>query len=66
MKAFKTRSKFVLKNVVVRWYGEITLKVLKGKTHKFHKNKNPFTCFNYVPIGHKKIDKPKKLIQKDS
>ncbi len=41
MKPFKTRSKFVLKKVVVKCYGEISLKILKGKTHKFHKNKSP-------------------------
>jgi len=34
MKPFKTRSKLVLKNVVVRWYGEITLKILKEKPIK--------------------------------
>jgi hypothetical protein len=34
MKPFKTRSKLVLKNVVVRRYGEITLKILKEKPIK--------------------------------
>jgi hypothetical protein len=31
MKPFKTKSKLMLKNIVVNWYGEITLKILKEK-----------------------------------
>jgi hypothetical protein len=33
MKPFKTSSKPILKNVIVSWYGEITLKILKVKAH---------------------------------
>jgi hypothetical protein len=29
-----------IQNVVVSWYGEITLEILKEKTHKIHKNIN--------------------------
>jgi hypothetical protein len=57
MKTFKTRSKDILKNVAIRWYGEIILKILKN-THKVHKNKSQIKYSNYVPIGHKKINKP--------
>jgi hypothetical protein len=53
MKPFKTKSKPILKNVAIKWYGEIILKILK-KTHKVHKNKSPTAYFTYVPIGHKK------------
>jgi hypothetical protein len=42
----------MLKNIVVSWYGEITLNP-KRKTHKVHKNKSPFKYPNYVPMGHK-------------
>jgi hypothetical protein len=34
MKPLKTRSKLMLKNAVVSWYGEITLKILKEKPIK--------------------------------
>jgi hypothetical protein len=46
MKPFKTRSKPILKNIVVQKYGEINLKILKEKTHKVHKNERPFRSFN--------------------
>jgi hypothetical protein len=52
-----------LKNVVVNWYGELTLEILKNP-HKMHKNKNPFRYFNYGPIGHRNFDKHKKFISK--
>lgn len=57
MKPLKTKSKPILKNVDVNWYGKIHLKILKKKTNKVHKNKKPFKYFNYVPIGNKKFDK---------
>ncbi len=66
MKTLKTRSKPILENVVVSWYGEIILKILKEKPIKSIKNKNPFKYFNYVPIGHKCFDKQKEnSFQKD-
>jgi hypothetical protein len=34
MEPFQTRSKLMLKNIVVNWYGEITLKILKEKLIK--------------------------------
>jgi hypothetical protein len=37
-----------LKNVVVSWYGEITLEILEKKTHKVRKKKNLFRYFNYA------------------
>jgi hypothetical protein len=57
VKPFKTKSKPILKNITINKYGEITLKILKGKSHKVDKNESPFRYFNYVQIGHKKIDK---------
>ncbi len=33
-KPLKTRSKPILKNVAINWYGEITLKILKEKPMK--------------------------------
>jgi len=58
MKPFKTRSKLILKYVVVSKYDKITLKILKEKP-KVHKNKIPFRYFDYVPMGHKKFKKNK-------
>jgi hypothetical protein len=57
MKPLKTRSKPILKNVDVNWYGKIHLKILRKKTNKVHKKKNPFKYFNYVLVGHKNIDR---------
>jgi hypothetical protein len=57
MKPLKTRSKPILKNVDVNWYGKIHLKILKKKTNKVDKNKKPFKYFNYVSVRHKKFDK---------
>jgi hypothetical protein len=57
VKPFKTRSKPILKRIAINKFGEITLKILKGKSHKVDKNESPFRYFNYVPIGHKKINK---------
>ncbi len=51
----KTRSKLILKKIVVTWYGEIILETYK-KTHQIHKNKVLFRYFNYVPIDHRKFD----------
>jgi hypothetical protein len=34
MKPLITRSKWILKNVAISWYGEITLKILKEKPIK--------------------------------
>jgi hypothetical protein len=56
MKPLKTRSKPILKKIVVTWYGEITFEILQKKTHEIHKNKILFKYFNYVPIEHKKFD----------
>ncbi len=61
MKPFKTSSKPILKNVIVSWYGEITLKILKKKTHKVHKNKSSFRYLNYVHMGRKKFKKQKTI-----
>jgi hypothetical protein len=41
-----------------------SLRKSKKKTHKAHKNQILFRSFNYVPIGHKKFDKQKKIISK--
>jgi hypothetical protein len=51
MNFFKTRSKFILKNVVVNWYDEITLKFLKEKSIKFIKIKAPLDILIMYPLG---------------
>jgi hypothetical protein len=51
-----------LKNVVVKWYGEFILEVLKKNLIKSIKIKAHYRYFNYVPIGHRNFDKHKKFI----
>jgi hypothetical protein len=51
-------SKPILKNVVISWYGEITLKILKEKPIK--SIKKPI----YIPIGHKKKEMISKRLLK--
>jgi hypothetical protein len=51
MKAFKTRSKPILKNVVVRWYGKIILKILKEKPRKSIRIKTHLNISIMYPLG---------------
>jgi hypothetical protein len=55
MQLLKTRSKSILKNVVIRWYGEINLKILKKKTHEFHKNETHLDISIMYPLGIKNL-----------
>jgi hypothetical protein len=50
-------SKFVLKNVVVRWYGEITLKILKEKPIKSIRIKSNLNISIMYALGIIKFDK---------
>jgi hypothetical protein len=56
MNPFKTRSKPILKNVVVNWYDEITLKFFKEKSIKFIRLKAHLDILIYVPIRHRNFD----------
>jgi len=60
MKPFKTRSKPMLKHIIVSWYGEITLKNLKNKPIKSIRIKAHLS----VPIIEKILRKKKKIISK--
>jgi hypothetical protein len=51
MKPLKTRSKLVLKNVVLRRYGEITLKILKEKPIKSIRIKAHLNLSSMYPLG---------------
>jgi hypothetical protein len=65
MKVFKTRSKPILKKLLL--VGMVkSFENPKRKTYKIHKNENPFKYFNYVPIEHNFFDKQKEnSFQKD-
>jgi len=63
MKPLKTMSKLILKNVVVSWYGEITLKILKEKPIKSIKIKAHLDISIMCPLGTKKLKNEKKLFQ---
>ncbi len=65
MKPFKTMSKPILKNVVVSWYGEITLKILKEKPIKSIKIKAHLDISIMYSLGTKKFTNKKKSFQKD-
>jgi hypothetical protein len=51
MKPLKTRSKALLKNVVVNWYGEIILKILKEKPIKSIRIKEHLSISIMYPLG---------------
>jgi Holliday junction resolvase-like predicted endonuclease len=61
LKSLKTRSKPILKNVVVRWYGEITLKILKEKPIKFIKVKAHSNLSIMYPLGIKSLTDEKNI-----
>jgi hypothetical protein len=67
MKPFKSKSKPMLKNiVVVNWYGEITLKILKEKPIKSIKIRAHLDiqlCIH--TLGIKVLTNEKKSFQKD-
>jgi hypothetical protein len=62
---FKTRSKPILKNVVVGWYGEIILKILKEKPIKSKRIKTHLNISIMHPLGIKLLTNKKKSFQKD-
>jgi hypothetical protein len=53
-----------LKNVVVNWYGEISLEILNKKPIKPIRNKSPFKYFNYA-LGIEILKTQKNSFQKD-
>jgi hypothetical protein len=63
MKLLKTMSKLILKNVVVSWYGEITLKILKEKPIKSIKIKAHLDISIMCPLGTKNLKNEKKSFQ---
>jgi hypothetical protein len=63
MKPLKTRSKPILKNVVVSWYGQITLKILKGKPIKFIRIKNHLGISIMYPLGIKVLTNKKNYLK---
>jgi hypothetical protein len=66
MKPFKTRSKFILKNVVISWYGDIILKILKEKPIKSIRIKDHLNILIMHPLGIIFLTKAKKKsFQKD-
>jgi hypothetical protein len=65
MKPFKTSSKPILKNVIINWYGEITLKILKQKPIKFIRIKTHLNISIMYTWNAKKLRNKKKSFQKD-
>ncbi len=65
MKPFKTRPKPILKNVVVNWYGEIILKILKEKLIKSIRIKAHLNFSIMYPHGIENLRNKKKSFQKD-
>ncbi len=65
MKPFKTRSKPMLKNIVVNWYGEIILKILKEKPIKFIRIKAHLGVPIMYTWGTIFLKNKQKLFQKD-
>jgi hypothetical protein len=66
MKPFEIRSKLILKNVVINWYGEITLKILKKNFIKSIRIKAHLNISITYPLGTKQLTKKKKKsFQKD-
>jgi len=64
MKPFKTRSKLILKNVVVCRYDEITLKILKEELIKSIRIKTHLDISITYPLGIKSLTNKKKFISK--
>jgi len=60
MKPFEIRSKLILKNVVINWYGEITLKILKKNFIKSIRIKAHLNISITYPLGTKQLTKKKK------
>ncbi len=65
MKPLKTRSKPILKNVVVNQYGEIALKILKEKFIKFIRIKAYLDFSVMYSWGTRNLRNKKKSFQKD-
>jgi hypothetical protein len=60
MKPLKTRSKPILKNIVISWYGEITFKILKEKPIKFIRIKTHLDISIMYPLDIKNLTNEKK------
>ncbi len=65
MKSVKTKSKPILKNVAISWYGKIILKILKEKPIKSIKIKSHLDISIMYPWGKKNVRNKKNSIQKD-
>jgi hypothetical protein len=61
---FKINFKIILKNVVVNWYGEITLKILEEKPIKSIKIKAHLDISIMYPLDTKNLTQ-KKIISKE-
>jgi hypothetical protein len=61
MKVLKTRSKPILKNVVVSWHGKIILKILKEKPIKCIRMKTHLNISIMYPLGIKFLINKKKI-----
>jgi hypothetical protein len=64
MKSLKTKSKPILKNVAVSWYGNIILKILKEKPIKSIKIKSHVDISIMYPWGKKNLRNKKKFNSK--
>jgi hypothetical protein len=64
MKPFKTKSKLILKNVVVCRYGEITFKILRKEFIKSIRIKTYLNISITYPLGTKNLTNKKKFISK--
>jgi hypothetical protein len=65
MKPLKTKSKPILKNVAISWYGKIILKILKEKLIKSIRIRTHLDISIMYSMGTKKLRNKKNSIQKD-
>jgi hypothetical protein len=64
MKPFKIRQKHILKNIVVSWYGEITLKIFFKKPIRSRRIKSHLDISIMYPLGIEILTNTKKFISK--
>jgi hypothetical protein len=65
MKPLKTKSKPILKNVAISWYGKIILNILKEKLIKSIRIRAHLDISIMYPWGTKNLRNKKNSIQKD-
>jgi hypothetical protein len=65
MKLLRTKSKPILKNVVIKWYGEIIFKILKEKPINSMRIKAHLDISITYPLGIEILTNTKKSFQKD-